>query len=68
MAVEQNLGLTVERFSPAIAGTAVLRAQAIYNPTLSLLGDFRGADFRIFPNAPGVERNRFFDANSYNFV
>jgi len=63
MAVEQNLGLTVERFSPAIAGTAVLRAQAIYNPTLSLLGDFRGADFRIFPNAPGVERNRFFDAN-----
>lgn len=63
MAVERNLGLAVESFSPAIAGTAVLRARAIYNPALSLSADHRGEDFRLFPDSPGVERNRFFDAN-----
>jgi len=33
MAVENNLGLRVETFNPAIAQTGILRAGAIYNPS-----------------------------------
>ncbi|GAB4372365.1 MAG: TolC family protein [Deltaproteobacteria bacterium] len=63
MGIERNLGLAVETFSPALAETAVRRARAIYDPTLTLLADHRGEAFRLLPDGPAVERNRFFDAD-----
>src|SRR4030066_723900 len=63
MAVENNLGLRVETFNPAIAQTGLQRAGAIYNPTLTALLDPRGENFRLAPDPSPVERNRFFDAD-----
>ncbi|OGP32943.1 MAG: hypothetical protein A2X88_08935 [Deltaproteobacteria bacterium GWC2_65_14] len=63
MALARNLGLAVETFSPAIAATAVRRAGAIYNPSISLATEHRGEDFRLVPDEPAVARSRFFDAN-----
>ena len=42
IAVERNLGLQVETYNPAIAGTDIQRARSIYDPTLSALLDSRG--------------------------
>jgi len=63
MAVENNLGLRVEMFNPAIAQTGILRAGAIYNPKLNALLDHRGENVRLAPDPSPVERSRFFDAD-----
>src|SRR3970282_1655007 len=63
MAVENNLGLRVGTFHPAIPRTGLQRAGAIYNPTLTALLDHRGENFRLAPDPSPVERNRFFDAD-----
>ncbi|HEU5360611.1 MAG TPA: TolC family protein [Candidatus Deferrimicrobiaceae bacterium] len=62
-AVERNLGLRVTTFDPAIAQTGILRAGAIYNPTLDALFDHRREDYRIVPDSPTVVRSKFFDAD-----
>jgi len=62
-AIERNLGLRVTTFNPAIADTGILRAGAIYNPTLDALLDHRREDYRIFPDSPTVVRAWFSDAD-----
>lgn len=63
MAVENNLGLRVETFNPAISETGVRRAAAIYDTRIVALLDHRGEDFRPSPGSEEVGRNRFFDAD-----
>lgn len=63
MAIENNLGLRVETYNPAIAETAILRAGAIYNPKLVALVDHRGEALRLVPDTSLVERDRYFDAD-----
>jgi outer membrane protein TolC len=62
-AIENNLDLRVQTFSPALSETDVRRARAIYDPNLSLLLDHRGSNAPAAPGSPFVERSRFFDAN-----
>ncbi len=62
-AIENNLGLRVETYNPAIAETGILRAGAIYNPRLTALVDHRGENVRLVPDASFVERDRYFDAD-----
>src|SRR4030043_1705049 len=62
-AIERNLDLRVQAFTPALSETDVRRARAIFDPNLSLLLDPRGSNAPPAPESPFVERSRFFDAN-----
>jgi len=64
IAVEQNLGLQVETYNPAIAATDIRRARSIYDPTLSALFDHRGENRQAGPTSSFVDRTRHFDANA----
>jgi outer membrane protein len=62
-AIERNLDLRVQAFTPALSETDVRRARAIFDPNLNLLLDHRGANGAVDPTSDFVERTRFFDAN-----
>ena len=62
-AIERNLDLRVQAFTPALSETDVRRARAIFDPNLSLLLDHRGSNAPVSPGSPFEERTRFFDAN-----
>ncbi|MEK6779648.1 MAG: TolC family protein, partial [Candidatus Deferrimicrobiota bacterium] len=66
-AIGNNLSLKAEAFNPAISGTDVRRARAIYNPRFSVLLDHRGANSPASQTFPvfsiSATRVRFFDAN-----
>lgn len=61
--IERNLGLRVETFNPAVAGTGVRRSEAIFDTKIVAALDHRGEDFRAGPGSDEVGRNRFFDAD-----
>ena len=60
MAVEQNLGLQVATYSPAIAETGIRKARAIYDPLLSALADHQGSNQQVASQSFFVERQRNF--------
>jgi outer membrane protein len=62
-AIERNLDLRVQAFTPALSETDVRRARAIFDPNLSLLLDHRGSNGAVDPTSEFLERTRFFDAN-----
>jgi outer membrane protein TolC len=62
-AIGNNLSLKAEAFNPAISGTDVRRARAIYNPKFSALLDHKGSDSQASPVSFSVDRRRWFDAN-----
>lgn len=64
VAVERNLGLQVETYSPAIAATEIRRSRSIYDPTFSALLDHRGENRQAGPTSALVNRTRHFDANA----
>lgn len=61
MAVEQNLGLQVATFSPAIAETGIRKARAIYDPLLSALIEHQGSNRQVAPQSFFVDRQRDFN-------
>ena len=61
MAVEQNLGLQVATFSPAIAETGIRKARAIYDPLLSALIEYQGSNRQVTPQSFFVDRQRDFN-------
>ncbi len=61
MAVERNLGLQVATYSPAIAGTGIRKARAIYDPLLTSVLEHRGSNQQAVPETSQVTRSRFFD-------
>ncbi len=62
-AIGNNLSLKVESFNPAISGTGIRGARAIYNPNFTALLDHRGANSQSSPTSFFVDRTRSFDAN-----
>jgi outer membrane protein len=62
-AIERNLDLRVQTFTPALSETDIRRARAIFDPNLNLLLDHRGSNAPVSPGSPLEERARFFDAN-----
>ncbi len=60
IAVEQNLGLQVATYSPAIAETGIRKARAIYDPLLSALIDHQGSNLQVAPQSFFVDRQRVF--------
>ena len=60
IAVEENLGLKVATYSPAIAETGIRKARAIYDPLLSALAEHRGSNAQAAPNSFFVDRQRDF--------
>ena len=65
MAVENNLGLQVATYSPAIAATGIRKARAIYDPLLSALVDHQESNMQAAPRSFFVDRQRdfLFDAS-----
>lgn len=65
IAVENNLGLQVATYSPAIAETGIRKARAIYDPILSSQVDYQGSNLQSAPQSFFVERQRdfLFDAS-----
>ena len=61
MAVENNLGLQVATYSPAIAETGVRKAHAIYDPLLSALVDHQGSNLQAAPETFFIDRQRVFN-------
>lgn len=61
MAVEQNLGLQVATFSPAIAETGIQKARAIYDPLLSALIEHQGSNRQVAQQSFFVDRQRDFN-------
>lgn len=64
MAVEQNLGLQVATYTPAIAETGIRKARAIYDPLLSALVDHKGSNLNASPGSSLVDQRRLFDFDS----
>jgi outer membrane protein TolC len=62
-AIGNNLSLKVEAFNPAISGTGVRSARAIYNPKFTALLDHKGSDSQASPVSFFVDRRRWLDAN-----
>ncbi len=62
-AIERNLDLRVQTFTPAIAETGVSRARAIYDTRLSGLVDHWETNDPADPAPSFVTRTRYFDAN-----
>ena len=60
MAVENNLGLQVATYSPAIAATGIRKARAIYDPLLSALVDHQEFNMPAAPRSFFVDRQRAF--------
>jgi outer membrane protein len=60
IAVEQNLGLQVATYSPAIAETGIRKARAIYDPLLSALVDHEGSNLQAASQSSIVDRHRVF--------
>ena len=60
IAVERNLDLQVETYSPAIAETGIRKARAIYDPLLSALADHQGSNLQAAPESSLVEKRRLF--------
>ncbi|MDA8122645.1 MAG: TolC family protein [Deltaproteobacteria bacterium] len=62
-AISNNLSLKAESFNPAISGTGIRSARAIYNPNFTALLDHRGSNSQSSPTSFFVDRTRSFDAN-----
>ncbi|MGA7104919.1 MAG: TolC family protein [Candidatus Deferrimicrobiaceae bacterium] len=62
-AIERNLDLRVQTFTPALSETDVRRARSIYDPTMNLLLDHRGSNSAFNPTSSFQEQRLFFDAN-----
>lgn len=60
IAIEQNLGLQVATYSPAIAETGIRKARAIYDPLLSALVDHQGSNLQAISHSSFVDRQRVF--------
>jgi outer membrane protein len=60
IAVEKNLDLQVETYSPAIAETGIRKARAIYDPFLSVLVDHQGSNRQAAPESSLLEKRRLF--------
>ena len=63
-AVDQNLGLQVQTYNPAIAATDIRRARSIYDPTLTALLNYRDGSRPAGPTSAFDDRSRFIDANA----
>lgn len=61
LAVENNLDLQVQTFSPAIAEAGIRGARGIYDTRLTALLDHRGKDAQVAPGSATADRQRFFD-------
>lgn len=60
IAVEENLGLQVATYSPAITETGIRKARAIYDPLLSILVDHQGSNLQAAAGSSLVEKRRLF--------
>ena len=63
-AVDQNLGLQVQTYNPAIAATDIRRARSIYDPMLTALLNYRDGSRPAGPTSAFDDRSRFIDANA----
>jgi outer membrane protein len=61
IAVERNLGLQTATYSPAIAGTGIRKARAIYDPLFSALADHQGSNRQVAPQSFFIDRKREFN-------
>ncbi|HEX8043780.1 TolC family protein [Candidatus Deferrimicrobium sp.] len=64
MAVEQNLGLQVATYTPAIAETGIRKARAIYDPLFTSLLDHQGSNLNAAPESSLVDKRRLFNFNT----
>jgi outer membrane protein TolC len=62
-AVLNNPSLSTARFTPALAGSSVSKAKAIYDPVLSALIEFKASDSKLAPDSFFTNRSRSWDSN-----